>query len=102
MSRAKSQWHPLFIPTALLLASVAAALVAFSASTGASTGSRTTSGVLPPQSDAFGKTYGQWSAAWWTWAMSLPVDCNPIVDDSCFDVTEGQSGKVWFLGSPLG
>jgi hypothetical protein len=102
MSRSKSQWRHLFIPTALLLALFAAALVASSASTRASAGSRTTPGVSPPQSDAFGKSYGEWSAAWWTWAMSLPVDCNPIVDDSCFDVTEGQSGKVWFLGSPFG
>lgn len=102
MSRSRSQCGQLFIRAALLVAWCAAALLVLSTPTRVTGGSKTTPGVSPPQSHAFGKTYGEWSAAWWTWAMSLPVDCNPIADDSCFDVTEGQSGKVWFLGSPFG
>ena len=33
-------------------------------------------GILPPNSKLGGKTYGQWNAQWWKWALSLPVDEN--------------------------
>jgi hypothetical protein len=64
-------------------------------------------GVLPLNSSAFGKTYGEWSAAWWTWFMELPPlsstgVTHPGIDDPRFDVTEGQSGQVWFLAAPFG
>jgi hypothetical protein len=53
--------------------------------------------VLPPHSRAFGKTYGQWSEAWWKWVLSIPADQNPILDSSgAFDGV-GQRGPVWFL-----
>ena len=61
--------------------------------------------VLPRKSVPYGKTYGEWSAAWWKWVMELPVTGpipHPSVDDPAFDVTEGQSGQVWFLASPFG
>ena len=61
-----------------------------------------TPGVLPPQSAAYGKSYAQWSAAWWQWLMSLPVDGHPGSDSPDFDVTDGQSGSVWFLTGPFG
>ena len=61
-----------------------------------------TPGVLPPFSKPHGKTYGEWSAAWWKWAMDLPVQGHPFIDGPSFDVSQGQSGQVWFLGSPLG
>lgn len=54
--------------------------------------------VMPPQSHAFGKTYAQWSAQWWQWALSLPVDQNPFFDETgCANGANGQSGPVWFL-----
>jgi hypothetical protein len=54
--------------------------------------------VLPPHSHAYGKTYGEWSAAWWNWAFSLPVDQNPFFDETgCEHGANGQSGPVWFL-----
>ena len=54
--------------------------------------------VMPPQSHAFGKTYAQWSAKWWQWALSLPVDQNPFFDETgCANGANGQSGPVWFL-----
>lgn len=63
--------------------------------------------VLPRKSVPYGKTYGEWSAAWWKWAMELPLTSasgatHPFVDASTFDVTEGQSGQVWFLAAPFG
>ncbi len=53
-------------------------------------------GILPPNSSAYGKTFGEWTAAWWQWAISIPVPSNPLFDNAGCDA--GQSGKVWFLG----
>jgi hypothetical protein len=54
-------------------------------------------GVLPPNSHAFGKTYGEWSAKWWQWAVNIPASNSPIVDTTGADCAVNQSGKVWFL-----
>ncbi len=78
-----------------MLAVGLAALVSLSAT-------RATAGVLPPQSHAFGKSYSQWSAKYWQWLFSLPVDGHPGTDSPNFDVTAGQSGHVWFLTGPFG
>lgn len=53
-------------------------------------------GVLPPHAKAFGKTYGEWSAAWWQWALGTPANQHPLTDSA--DCSAGQSGKVFFLG----
>jgi hypothetical protein len=44
----------------------------------------------------FGRTYGEWSAAWQQWADSLPAAKHPLFDTA--PCSEGQSGPVWFLG----
>src|SRR3989442_8315950 len=58
-------------------------------------------GVIPPNAKAFGMTYGEWSAKWWQWAFSLPVDQNPFFDEggTCSNGANGQPepGPVWFL-----
>ena len=55
-------------------------------------------GVIPPQAKMHGMTYGEWSAKWWQWAFSLPVDQNPWFDNgSCANGANGQFGPVWFL-----
>jgi hypothetical protein len=82
---------------------LAAALATFvSISPTISHASPATPGVFPPQSSPYGKSYSQWSAAWWQWLMSLPLDGHPGNDSPDFDVTEGQSGHVWFLTGPFG
>jgi hypothetical protein len=44
----------------------------------------------------YGRTYGEWSAAWHQWADSMPATTHPLFDTaSC---AKGQSGPVWFLG----
>ena len=58
--------------------------------------------VLTPQSAPYGKSYSQWSASYWQWLFSLPVAGHPGIDSPDFDVTEGQSGNVWFLTGPFG
>jgi hypothetical protein len=65
---------------------------------------QTTAGIYDPGSVVLGQTYGQWSAAWWQWALALPVTGpvpHPFTDSPAFDVTEGQTGPVWFLATPL-
>jgi hypothetical protein len=58
--------------------------------------------VLPPTSHAFGKTYAEWSVAWWQWALSQPAPSNPILDTSGAACANGQSGPVWFLAGTSG
>jgi hypothetical protein len=52
--------------------------------------------VITPDSVAYGRTYGEWSAAWWQWALSIPASQHPLFDTA--DCSVGQSGPVWFLG----
>ncbi|MEY2410137.1 MAG: hypothetical protein QOF48_2807 [Verrucomicrobiota bacterium] len=61
-----------------------------------------TPGVLPPQSHPYGGNYSEWSAAYWKWLFSLPVEGHPGIDSPGFDVTAGQSGEVWYLTGPFG
>ena len=50
-----------------------------------------------------GKTYGEWSAAWWQWAYSFNAPESPLAVDGAVDCTAGQQGPVWFLaGTVLG
>ena len=58
-------------------------------------------GVLPPQSNPFGATYGEWAARWWQWAYKQPVDTNPLFDETGARIANGQSGKVWFLAGVI-
>lgn len=53
--------------------------------------------VLPPQSHAFGKTYGEWSAAWWQWVLAIPTPTNPFTDDSGVNCGIRQAGPVFYL-----
>ena len=58
-------------------------------------------GVFPPRSHPYGRTYGEWSNAWWQWALSIPTSVNPLLDRNGADCSEGQSGPVWFLAGTL-
>lgn len=53
-------------------------------------------GIVPPNAHPHGHTYGEWSARFWQWAYSLPVNYNPLTDTA--PVGAGQTGDVWFLG----
>jgi hypothetical protein len=52
--------------------------------------------VFAPDSVPYGQTYAEWSAAYWNWVYSLPVNGHPLFGTA--DLSAGQSGKVWFLG----
>jgi hypothetical protein len=84
-----------------LLATVILSLGAASAAY-AGKGHQGNPGVLPPQSHAFGQSYGEWSASWWQWFMEHPVEGHPGADSPDFDVSSGQEGNIWFLACPFG
>jgi hypothetical protein len=52
--------------------------------------------IAPINSHPHGKSYGEWAAAWWQWALELPASTHPLLDLG--DCSEGQTGHVWFLG----
>lgn len=59
--------------------------------------------VFGPNDRPFGKTYSQWAAAWWTWALTQPADVNPIGNDLAGTrCAQGQRGHVWFIGATFG
>jgi hypothetical protein len=53
--------------------------------------------VLPPGSMPYGRSYAEWGAEWWKWAISIPLPSNPMNDQTGANFTEGQSGQVWYL-----
>ena len=57
--------------------------------------------AYPPNAKVAGKTYGEWAAAWWQWAFSIPAADHPLLVDSLAagdrcDVD--QPKQVFFLG----
>jgi hypothetical protein len=58
--------------------------------------------VLPPHSNPYGNTYGEWSARWWQWLLSIPAATNPNLDTTGANCAEGQGGQVWFLAGTFG
>jgi hypothetical protein len=56
-------------------------------------------GIAPIYSQPAGKSYSQWAANWWQWALQTPATGHPVFDGLC---STGQSGQVWFLGVNFG
>jgi hypothetical protein len=55
-----------------------------------------------PDEKPFGLTYGQWTAKWWQWALSIPSTNNPISDETGEHASTNQNGPVWFLAGTFG
>jgi hypothetical protein len=55
--------------------------------------------VAPVESRPHGRSYSEWSEAIWQWFLEHPMEGHPGIDSPEFDVTSGQSGKVWFLST---
>jgi hypothetical protein len=55
--------------------------------------------LFPREAKPFGKTYEEYAALWWQWALAVPKAQNPIFDGAC-DVN--QSGNVFFLAGTTG
>jgi hypothetical protein len=58
--------------------------------------------IFPVDSKPYNLTYGEWSAKWWIWALSIPEENNPITDQTGEDCDINQQGPVWFLAGTLG
>jgi hypothetical protein len=56
--------------------------------------------VFPPNSHPYGRTYGEWAAAFWQYAFSRPLEGHPFLDTPEYDFAAGQSGRVWFWSAP--
>ena len=63
---------------------------------------KTTPQVIPPKAMSFGKTYGDWGAQWWKWALSVPFSQSPVTDPDGRYGSTGQGGPVWFLAGNFG
>jgi hypothetical protein len=62
-------------------------------------------GIGDPGSSYAGKTYSEWSAAWWRYLMSLPTTNNPLLYNPAhpfIPMSTGQRGTVWFTGGDFG
>jgi len=55
--------------------------------------------VEPIDSPKYGATYGELSARWWQWLLSIPAATNPNLGGDC---TQGQYDDVWFLAGAFG
>lgn len=54
--------------------------------------------IVSPHETIYGMTYGDWSAAWWQWALAFKNADNPILDISGDKCGNGQGdGPVFFL-----
>jgi hypothetical protein len=54
-------------------------------------------------SKPYGKTYGEWTAKWWQWALSIPSTINPVVDKTGVHADVNQpTDHVWFLAGKFG
>jgi len=49
----------------------------------------------------FGKTYGEWAAKWWQWALKYPVKTNPLLDQTGERAQLGNQGQVFFLAGVI-
>jgi hypothetical protein len=57
--------------------------------------------VVPPEVNVFGRTYGEWSATWWQWLLSIPAPTNPTLDPTGQHCDVGQLDLLFFLaGAP--
>ncbi|MFI3219329.1 MAG: hypothetical protein QX189_09435 [Methylococcales bacterium] len=59
-------------------------------------------GVIQPYAKIHGKSYGDWGAEWWKWALSVPYSQSPITDLTGEDGSQNQQGAVWFLAGTFG
>jgi len=52
-----------------------------------------------------GKTYGEWSAEWWKYVFSLPLNRNPLDDNTgrlCSEAQSAASPVFFFVGTLAG
>jgi hypothetical protein len=58
--------------------------------------------IVPPGAKYRGKTYGEWTASFWQYALGQPLEGHLFLDTPEYDFSAGQSGDVWYVGGPDG
>ena len=58
--------------------------------------------IIGVNENAYGNTYGEWSAEWWQWVLSIPQANSPVADTTGADCAQQQSGPVFFLAGTGG
>src|SRR6266576_1080075 len=58
--------------------------------------------IVPVNENAYGNTYGEWSAEWWQWLLSIPQATNPNLDTTGANCAQKQAGPVFFLAGTFG
>src|SRR5947209_3304543 len=96
----QTQFKPSSFRPASLVAAALAAMLTLVLASAALAQPSANSRVYPTTAKLFGKSYAQWSAQWWKWALALPVEGHPFIEPGfdCNSANNGQSGPVWFLG----
>ncbi|HTT36317.1 MAG TPA: lysozyme inhibitor LprI family protein [Burkholderiales bacterium] len=58
-------------------------------------------GVMPAHGTLEGKTQSQWTASYWQWLMSFPIDQGPGTDTTGERCGLKQAAPIWYLASNL-
>lgn len=58
--------------------------------------------VVPVGTPIGGKSQAEWSAMWWQWVLSFPVDQNPVFDPTGAQAFRGDFGSVFLLAGTFG
>jgi hypothetical protein len=58
--------------------------------------------VFAPDSHPYGRSYAEWTATWWPWALAQPAATNPVLDPTGANCAIGQTGRVWLLAGTFG
>jgi hypothetical protein len=53
--------------------------------------------ITSVNANAYGNTYGEWSARWWQWLLSIPMATNPNLDTTGANCAQKQAGPVFFF-----
>jgi hypothetical protein len=64
-------------------------------------GSNSSLSVYSSDSRPYGLSYGDWTAKWWAWLVSIPTNINPASDTTGSNCAQTQAGPVWFLAGSV-
>jgi hypothetical protein len=58
--------------------------------------------LFSPDSSPYGVSFSEWTAKWWQWALSIPVEENPVKHETGDNCAINQTEPVWFLAGTDG
>jgi hypothetical protein len=58
--------------------------------------------IISTNSSPYNISYAEWTARWWQWLFSIPIENNPLMDETGKNCEINQSGPVWFLAGTAG